>query len=403
MTRLLRDTMREWAGEAHVPHDLADRALRRRARRPSGVAVLAAGLVAALITGVAFVAGTVGDPPGPAVTVRPAGGIPLPPRPSPAPTDVRADTEHSPPTRLVAAGRLAMSAYYTMKEEPAGGRLRHVVRTWSLYDPRTGGYERTSWGWVDVAPGLQVAAVLERELPARRLGILDLNTRQILKWFDLEHPVASVTWSPDGTKVLATAYSSHPDARERGPEPESLILSDSPRTGYFVLDLGTGEAAYHPLPGRTGDDVPSNMNGRQDLGWSLDGAAIWAPTDTTPDRVWYTLDGEPRDAPQGQRYVGYSAESALSPDGRRVLGPDGLPTGIIDSATGELVGRQNVLQLHAWADDDNVLALGCAGSCGDEFDNGLVLVSVDGKRMTQLAAYRNSNKEGAWRWVLTPR
>ncbi|MET8986513.1 hypothetical protein ABZW49_13770 [Nonomuraea wenchangensis] len=403
MTRLLRDTMQEWAGEARVPHDLADRALRRRVRRPAGVAVLAAGLVAALIAGVTFVAGTVGDRPGPAVSVRPADGITLPARPSPAPADVRADVEHSPPTRLVAAGRLAMSAYYTQKEVPVEGRLRHVVRTWSLYDPRSGGYERTSWGWLDVAPGLQVAAVLERELPARRLGILDLNTRQILKWFELEHPVASVSWSPDGTKVLATAYSSHPDALERGPEPGSLVLRDSPRTGYFVLDVGSGEAAYHALPARTGDDVPSNMNGRQDLGWSLDGTALWAPTDTTPDRLWYTLDGEPRDAPEGQRYVGYSAESALSPDGRRVLGPDGLPTEITDSATGEIVGRQNVLQLHAWADDDNVLALGCAGSCGDEFDNGLVLVSVDGSRMTQLAAYRNSNKGGAWRWVLTPR
>lgn len=83
MTRLLRDTMQEWAGEARVPHDLADRALRRRVRRPAGVAVLAAGLVAALIAGVTFVAGTVGDRPGPAVSVRPADGITLPARPSP--------------------------------------------------------------------------------------------------------------------------------------------------------------------------------------------------------------------------------------------------------------------------------------------------------------------------------
>ncbi|MCK2213865.1 hypothetical protein MF672_008685 [Actinomadura sp. ATCC 31491] len=404
MTRLLRDTMEEWAGEARVPHDLADRALRGRVRRPAGppvlLAGLAAGLVAVLIAGVTFVLSGQRQP---AVTVRPATGITLPARPSPAPTDVRADVEHSPPARLVAAGRLAMSAYYTTSEEPAGPNLTRYVRTWSLYDPRTGGYERTSWGWLDVAPGLQVAAVLERDLPARRIGVLDLNTRRILAWFDVEHPVAGLSWSPDGRKVLATAYSGFPDTRGRDPRTRNETLPPSTRTGYYVVDVEAGTADYHELPARTSGDEPANMNGRQDLGWSLDGTAIWAPTDTQPDRVWYTLDGAPREAPQGQVYVGYSAESALSPDGRLVLGPDGLPTEITDRATGAVAGRQRVLQLHAWADDDNVLALGCAGSCGDEFDNGLVLVSVDGERMTQLAANRDSNRDGAWRWILTPR
>ncbi|MEW9549884.1 hypothetical protein [Nonomuraea sp. NPDC050783] len=404
MTRLLRDTMEEWAGEARVPHDLADRALRRRVRLPIGspllLAGLAAGLVAVLVAGVAFV---VSGQRGPELTVRPAGGITLPPRPSPTPTDVRADTEHNPPATLVAAGRLAVSALYTTKKEAAGENRQRFVRTWSLYDPRTGGYERTSWGWLDVAPGLRVAAVLERELPARRVGILDLESRRILGWIDLEHPVAGLSWSPDGTKVLATAYSGHPDQFEEGPRPGNMIALPSSRTGYYILDVAAGEADYHELPARTRDDVPANSNGRQDLGWSLDGTAIWAPTHTHPDRVWYTPDGEPRDAPEGQQYVDYSAESAISPDGRHVLGQDGLPTEITDRATGRIAGRQNVLQLHAWADDDNVLALGCAGTCGDEFDNGLVLVSVDGKRMTQLTANRDSDKEGAWRWILTPR
>ncbi|TMR08347.1 hypothetical protein ETD86_48215 [Nonomuraea turkmeniaca] len=341
----------------------------------------------------------------PEMTVRPADGVTLPARPSPAPTDVRADTENNPPAKLVAAGRMAVSAYYTTTREQIAEDRQRLWRIWSLYDPRTGGYERTTWAWLDVAPGLQVAAVLEGDLPGKRLGILDMNSRQVMKWFDLEHPVAAVSWSPDGTRVLATAYSENPDVVQGKGDDVIPIGGDrsSPRTGYYIVDVEKGQADYHPLPPMSPDARPSNTNARQDLGWTLDGAMLWAPTDTIPDRVFHSLDGRPRDAPEGQRYVDYSRESAVSPNGRLVLGPDGLPTTITDRETGEIVGRQNVLQLHAWADDDNVLALGCVGSCENEFNNGLVLVSVDGTRMTQLAANRDTNKDGTWRWVLTAR
>jgi hypothetical protein len=395
-TGLLRDTLDEWAGEARVPHDLADRGLRWRARwKPVGAAVLAMGLVAAVAV---FVTGQRE----PEVTVRPANGITLPARPSPAPTDVRADTENNPPAKLIAAGRLAVSAYYTFHREPVAQDWDRLRRTWSLYDPRTDGYEKTSWAWVDVAPGLQVAAVLEGDLLSKRLGILDMNTRQVLKWFDLEHPAAAVSWSPDGTKVVATTYSGYPDLQPA----EDGTLRPGPasgaRTGFYVVDVVAGTADYHelaPMP----DGSPVNMNGRQDLDWTLDGTMLWAPTSTTPDRVFYSLDGEPQDAPEGQSYVGYSRHSAVSPNGRLLLSADGLPTQITDRETGAIIGRQNVLQLHAWADDDDALALGCAGSCENEFTNGLVLVSADGKRRTQLTAYRDGDKDGAWSWVLTPR
>ncbi|MEV6032597.1 hypothetical protein AB0L65_15670 [Nonomuraea sp. NPDC052116] len=398
MTRLLRDTLQEWADETRVPHDLADRALRRRAWKPVGMVVLAVGLVAAIAVSAVGLRGAGPDVRDPQATMRAATGVTLPPRPSPAPTDVRADTEHIPPAKLIAAGRMAVSAYYIARRERISDKEQRVVYRWSLYDPRTDGYEKTSWAWVDVAPGLQVAAVLDGELISRRLGILDLNTRQILKWIDLEHPVGSVTWSPDGTKVLATAYSSYPDILQ-GKGDQASPMGNSPRTGYYIVDVEAGTADYHELP-PLGDGTfdgagqPANMNGRQDLGWSLDGTLIWAPTDTSPDRVFYTLDGEQTEWPKGDRYVDYSRISATSPNGRLVLGR-GVPA--------DPVGGQKVLQLHAWADDDNVIAVGCAGSCKSEFNNGLVLVSVDGRRTTQLGANRDSDKEGSWRWVLTPR
>ncbi|WP_336213474.1 hypothetical protein [Nonomuraea sp. LPB2021202275-12-8] len=398
MTRLLRDTLEDWAGEATVPHDLADRALRRRAWKPAG----AAALVMAMVAGVALFVSVQRQP---EPVVRPATGVTMPARPSPAPTDVRTDTENSPPARLIAAGGMAVSAYYTILREVVSADQEQVRRTWSLYDPRTGGYEQTPYAWVDVAPGLQVAAVLDGDLLSRRLGVLDMNTREVLNWIDLEHQVASVAWSPDGRRILATAYSSYPDVL-RGRGDQAGPAGESPRTGYYVVDVEAGTADYHelpPLPGHLSNKRIANGNGRQDLGWSVDGTMIWAPTSTMPDRLFYSLDGEPREAPEGQRYRTQSGLSAISPDGRLALGPDGLPTEITEVGTGKVVGRQRVLQLHAWADDDDVIALGCAGTCENEFDNGLVLVSVDGTKMTQLAANRDSNKSGAWRWVLTPR
>jgi WD40 repeat protein len=398
MTRLLHDTLEDWAGEVRVPHDLADRALRRRAWKPVG----AAALVMAMVAGVALFVAVQGRP---EPVVRPATGVTLPARPSPAPTDVRTDTENSPPARLITAGRMAVSAYYTTRREATSADLERIRRTWSLYDPRTGGYERTPYAWVDVAPGLQVAAVLEGDLLSRRLGVLDMNTREVLSWIDLEHQVASVTWSPDGKRILATAYSSYPDVL-RGRGDQASPTGASSRTGYYVVDVEDGTADYHelpPLPGHESNERIINPNGRQDLGWSLDGTMIWAPTTATPDRLFYSLDGEPQDAPEGQRYRRWSSLSAISPDGRLALGPDGLPTKITEVGTGKVAGRQRVLQLHAWADDDNVIALGCAGTCGNEFNTGLVLVSVDGSRMTQLTADHDSTESGARRWVLTPR
>ncbi|MEV0379272.1 hypothetical protein [Nonomuraea sp. NPDC050643] len=398
MTRLLRDTLEEWAGEARVPHDLADRALRRRAWKPVGALLLAAAMVVA----VTFVVSGTRDQ---VDTVRPATEITLPARPSPAPTDVRTDPANSPPKKLVAAGRMAVSAYYTAGRKQLAKDRQQRTLTWWLYDPRTEGYEQTPYAWVDVAPGLQVAAVLEGDSIGKRVGILDMNTRQILSWIDLEQPVGSVAWSPDGTKILATTYRSSPDIM-LGKGENVVSAGDSPRTGYYIVDATTGEAEHHELPplsdGR-GNEKIFAVGDRQDLGWTADGALLWAPTSTDPDRIFYGLDGEPRQAPEGQRYVRGRSISAVSPDGRLVLGPAGLPTKITEVGTGKVVGTQQVMQLHAWADDDNVIALGCEGQCTNEFNAALVLVSVDGTRTTRLTGYKDSRKDGYWGWVLTPR
>ncbi|MEV3985836.1 hypothetical protein [Nonomuraea sp. NPDC049758] len=388
MNRLLRDTMEEWADEVRLPHDLADRALRRRARPPVMAVVLAAGMavvVAVLAVGLH----------GRSTTVRPANGVTVPVRPSVTSTDVRADVENAPPKTFVAAGDVAVSAYFTtwLEKTPGGERVR---RTWHLYDPRSDGYEKTPWAWLDVAPGLQLAAVLQGERIGRRVGIVDMNTRQALAWIDLEHDVGSLVWSPDGTKVLATAYSQYPEQSRKQMSKNSYTVEEfvQPRIGFYVIDVATGRAAYHPLPSLDRDGSPGNMNARQDLGWSLDGSMLWEPTDTMPDRLWLGLDGARRDAPAGDRYIDYSGWSKVSPDGRLALDRD-LPPSV--------PGRQLVLQHLAWADNENVVVLGCAGACKNEFDNGLALASADGQRMIQLTGSRDRGGEETWQWVLTRR
>ncbi|WP_433514567.1 hypothetical protein ACQP2T_02480 [Nonomuraea sp. CA-143628] len=391
MSRLLRDTLEEWASEARVPHDLADRALRRRAWLPIGATVLAVGLAVAVAV---FAFGLRGDN----TTVRPAtDGVSVPVRPTVTSTDVRGDEENAPPRKLVAAGNVALSAYSVTKVEKLEGNWVRDRRTWSLYDPRDDTYEQTPWAWVDVAPGLQLAAVVEGDLIGKKVGILDLNTRQIKAWIGLEHAVGSVVWSPDGTKVLATAYSEYPD-RWQVLGKDSRSMPESTRIGYYVIDVATGEADYHELGPMSRD---GNSNARQDLGWSLDGSLLWQPSVTGTGKVFLDLDGGQREAPAGDHYIYSTGRSKVSPDGKLVLGRDGLPTRITDRS-GAVVGKQEVLQLLAWADNDNVVALGCAGKCGNEFDNGLVLVSVDGSRMTRLTGSHDRNKD-RWNWVLTPR
>lgn len=68
-----------------------------------------------------------------------------------------------------------------------------------------------------------------------------------------------------------------------------------------------------------------------------------------------------------------------------------------------VAGRQNVLQLLGWADDDRVIALGCAGRCENEFRNRLVLVTVDGRMETYLTGDQDTRDDGSWHPVFTLR
>ncbi|MCO5970182.1 hypothetical protein [Actinoallomurus soli] len=383
---LIRRSLTEWSAEATVPAGLAERALRRRIRRRVRTVALATG-AAALVAAVAVTADLERNPASPSAP-RPAT------RPTPADTGLHADPAHSPPVRLVAAGRIAMSAYYVTHRTGLGAAPQ---RRWYLYDPASGGYRVTPWAYLAVAPGLRQAAVLEGPLPAARVGLLDTRTRKVTRWIPLDRRAGGLSWSADGRRLLVTAYVQNPDL-PTGPR-------TSTRTGFYVVDAKTGRPGpFRPLP-----PDADNFNTRQDLGWSRTGALIWSPTGMVPTRTFYDLQGRPQTAPPHE--ADSNEEAGLSPDGRYIAmgnpgsGPGPLTT-VKDVTTGRTAGLQPVEQLRAWADDGHLIALACEpkGCMGKgEFHSRLVLVTVDGKKITPLTGYQHSDRSGSWTPVFTPR
>ena len=379
---IVRSTLDEWADEARVPAGLADRALRRRARRRTVKVALFGGTSALLAgaTAVVLVAGgaTGGGPDRPEVAFEPVSLS--------SDTSLRTDLGSAFPRRLVAAGHTAVAAYYTTN----AGMSRDagtVRRTWHLYNPSTGEYERTRWTYLSVAPGMQRAAVLQGPLPASKVGVLDIKTRKVTHWIPVDRPVGGAAWSPDGRRLLLTSYASNPDVMGQPPE-------TAPRSGYYIVDGTAGAGPFHPLP-----PAPGNPNYRQDLGWSRDGTLIWAPTAQVPSKVFYAPGGERRPAPAHE--AGDQEAAGLSPNGELLptFGPPPGPSVTVTKArSGEKVAVLPVQQALAWADDDRLFAIGCdVEKCTrkNEFRNRLLLVTLTGK-ITPLTGYRHSDRAGSW-------
>ena len=374
----LRQALEEWSAEAQVPSGLADRALRRRARRRFTSAALVVGSAALLAGAGVAIDARIGEPPS---VVRPVD------------TSLHTDPSSAPPKRFVAAGQVAISAYYT-SHAPQNGRGPRT-RTWYLYNPASGGYRKVPWAWVDVAPGLGQAAVLDGPLPSARVGIMDMRTQRV-RWIRLKAAAGGVSWSPDGRKLLVTTYATNPDAQQ-GP------YGAGARTGFIVVDVKSGEAHFHRLTFARDDP-----NTRQDLGWSKDGGLVWAPTALeSPTKVFYDLNGKPKPAPPHEADA--AEDAGLSPDGHllAVPGPPPGPNTIVtDLRTGRRAGLQPVEQLRVWADDTHLVALACSpNKCGGkgEFHNRYVLVSVDGKTLIPLTGYVQNSEVSGWEPTFTHR
>ncbi|MFE2972015.1 hypothetical protein ACFXKC_52360 [Streptomyces sp. NPDC059340] len=323
-------------------------------------------------------------------------------------TGVAAHPDQSPPRELIAAGKAAVSAYYTMKlvKQPNGNAIG--TYEWRLLNTATGRYGKTDWAWLDVAPGMQTAAVLERDLPVDRIGLLNLATGKAQRWIKVDRSVGGVQFSPDGKRLLATAYSLNPDGLFKD---ASYRVNDKTvpgpkqsRTGFYVIDVASGKADFAERPGeKSGQGAPAG--GRQDFQWSRDGELVWEPGNNEAGLIYYDVTGKRMPAPEREARPSYPG-AVRSPDGSLVAGAfvgqgDQIVSEIRNAKTGKRAAVVPGQQLLAWADNSHLIAWRCDPercSPGEgEFRNQLLLVGLDGKA-TPLSGFRTAKLQDESRW-----
>ncbi|SNT47990.1 YncE family protein [Actinacidiphila glaucinigra] len=348
--QLVRDSLREQAAEQPTPAPgLADRVLTVRRRRRTRALAAAAAATAAMVT-IAM-----------AVPLMNTG------KDDTRLAHVSAHPEQTPPRDMIAAGDLALAAYYTWETDAHGA----PVRAYRILDPKTGTYVKTSkWSRVAVAPGLRTAAVLERNLPARRIGLLDLRTGEVERWIPVDRGVASVEFSPDGSKLVATTYGRNPDLRYKkakydydgdGEKDWTLGLDapgQSSRTGFYILDVASGEGSWSEVAGA------DQLGVRQDFAFNHDGKLVQSGLFSAPYRQYYDFAGQQVAVPANEAYASWRNESGLSPDGKFAGGgflrgtrPVGQSRSkLLDPYTGKQVTTVRGAELLAWVDNKHLIA-----------------------------------------------
>ncbi|MFE3118721.1 hypothetical protein [Streptomyces niveus] len=417
---LVRATLREQAaGTESAPADLAGRVLtarrRRRTRHLAGAAVTTVLVVAAAVA-VPAALDRDGD------TVRLASEV------SRGRTLTHVD--QSPPRDLIAVGEQALAAYFTTRKVEQPNRDEIATRTYSVLDQRTGRYEVDArWAYLTVAPGMRTAAVLERQLPATRIGILDLLTKKVTRWIPMEGlggGVGALEFSPDGKKLIATTYDKNPDRTfwskkipvNNTEEPQPV----SSRTGFAIVDVGSGAADWHALPAFKDPEFGMTFGSGHKLLFNDDGTLIYEPinvavnaaedqpADKVPGRIYRDLRGKEVPAPPKEKYADLmSAPAGLSPNGELVAGPfaGGLrttATQVLDPRTGERVAKLKGQELLVWADDERLIAWDIEAG-GNEFENRLVLITIGSDKAVWLSGARTPKdySPGSWQPIFAKR
>ncbi|GIH93803.1 hypothetical protein ACFFMN_16375 [Planobispora siamensis] len=394
---IVRQTLREWSGDARVPADLADRALGRRRRAVKRAFAVVAGATAGVVA-VFVVPGMRERVAQPIETLEHDRTVTVQTDPGSG-REVLADPDGGPPEKLVAAYDRAVYAYHIRKEKQVAEGAKVVQWTWFVYDTEAGTYKKAPWAMLDVAPGGETVAVLE-ELPARRVGVVATRGGPV-RWIDLERPAAWVSWSPDGRRLLVTNYDWNPLLFVTIPPEGGTTTAQSIRTGFTVVDVEGGRAAFHEV-GWTGRSLDRGKSFR----WSADGTMVWEwRLDYSDGKVFYDLEGNVLPIPEKERNGSFQ-EAGLSPSGRW-LADDPAALAVTDTETGRTVplpravAGHRIMQLLAWADDDHLIAWACelkgSDCAGGGFRNRLVVISRDGMSLTPLTGFRaDSRKPGSW-------
>ncbi|MGX2997930.1 hypothetical protein JNUCC64_27285 [Streptomyces sp. JNUCC 64] len=379
---LLRDTLREVAdGTAPAPVDLADRVLaaRRRARRVRAAVVTAVVAVLAVLS-------LVGD------AMLPWLPMESDPAKAERDSDVIASPNDPVPDSLIAAGSLAVGAYYTVTTRRLPNGDTSVRRSYWLLDRSSDTYVPAPWAYLDVAPGLRTAAVLEGPLPTRRIGLVDLDTGEVTRWIPVREKIAAVAFSPDGTRLVATSYGTDPDT---APPMTGVFPID--RTGFGIIDIATGREKWHETEEPI--DFEPAFGRRHILPYPF----------SRPDYDW---------TPDGRRVlVPYREGGYLPPVSQRDVTPNGAGTrdlngNLVDSSerkeegwSGRFPGLEVLDVPLAWPDEHRVIVWRCQSKDCDQLEGArrLTLVDLRTKRSTPLTGAGQENGEDRWAPVLVPR
>ncbi|GGN68315.1 hypothetical protein GCM10011579_041680 [Streptomyces albiflavescens] len=378
---LVRDCLRQQAAEEpSAGPGFADRVLgarrRRRTRRLASVASATAAVVAVAVAVPLLDSGK--------DDVRPSGVLDS--------KEIHAHPDQSPPRDLISAGNVALAAYYTAKIVKKTDDVGVSARSYWLLDPETGRYRKTTkWSYVAVAPGMRTAAVLEQNLPTRRIGLLDLATGKVERWIPVDRGVGGLAFSRDGRKLVATTYHDNPDLRDKQPmEPSGFLwvprFGKSSRTGFLVLDVASGKGSWAGVP------ADRDINARQDFAFSRDGRLVYAAVVGGHDGLqqFYDLAGREVAAPANEKYLRSDVAARLSPNGRlAAVGltkerPDTSYSEIVDPRTGKRITLVRGAELLAWVDDKRLIAYERAPGSG-EYRPMLVLVTIGSDKFVQLS------------------
>jgi hypothetical protein len=371
LNAVMKQAFEEWADEAPAADDFAASALAHRRRRQLRTRVIGGALVVLTIAAIGLTTtvlpntghGTIrpaGRPTGsqghqqPAPPVQhypaPAGWTVLPlSTPHAGQTSIEAQPNQYPPVNLVAAGTLAVSSY-------AYRGVRYLLNT------STNTYQRTTYATVSVAPGLGLAAVTESP-DTNRIGIVDTRTMTVIRWISMPHSVANATWSPDGTKLLATARGPWIHAGKGG-----IPDNTKARVGFFIIDMVTGTMLYVTLPTANSQDA------------ALDNPTLWTPdslvrvvavTDSGKP-LYYQADGTQVAEPNQYEGQGYYLNVGTSPDGKYALSSD--QSYIVGASDGSHIKKINIQQAWAWVGNTMLLVRGCEAGCANEFRNRLEVI-----------------------------
>ncbi|MEV6170070.1 WD40 repeat domain-containing protein [Streptomyces sp. NPDC051954] len=390
---LVRDSLRELAAEQpSAAPGFADRVLtarrRRRTRRLASVAAATAAVVAVAVAVPLLDSGR--------KDVRPAGVL-----------DGDATVAHpdqSPPRELIAAGNVALAAYYTAQLQEQSEQRGAAIRTYWLLDPETGRYEKdTRWSYVAVAPGARTAAVLERGLlPAHRIGLLDLATGEVQRWIPVERGVGGLAFSRDGRRLVATTYEENPDLRVKfktssgGAQWMAGHLGRSSRSGFHILDVPSGSGSWAAVP--SGPDI----NDRQDFAFSGTGELVYSQVIGTKSGMqrFYDRTGREVAAPAEERYLRSDVGARLSPDGSlaalgltREVDPGKSYSSIRDPRTGEEITKVRGAELLAWADERRLIAWERTTGLDEPYLPRLVLVTIGSDKVVPLSGAREQNRD----------